>query len=183
MSDGDMLVAGKITGSYGIKGWVRVHSYTDPQENFLALGQWHVQRRGEPQPLAIDDGKAHGKGLVVHVEGVDDRTAAESLRGLQVLVPRDVLPPLDDGDYYWRDLEGLSVWCRDSDGQSDGDRVLLGEVDYLIETGANDVLVVRACQGSIDTRERLIPYLPGQVVTRVDLAQRRIEVDWFIDDE
>lgn len=183
MSDSDMLVVGKLTGCYGVKGWLRVHSYTDPPENFLDLGQWQVQRRGTTQPLAIDKGKRHGKGIVVHVEGVDDRSAAESLRGLQVLVPQSVLPQLDEGDYYWRDLEGLSVWCRNADEPGGEDRVLLGEVDYLIETGANDVLVVKPCQGSLDGTERLIPYLPGQTVTRVDLAEKRIEVDWFLDEE
>ena len=98
--------------------------------------------------------------------------------GLEVSVPDSALPVLEDGEYYWRELQGLQVWCRNGEG-----RVLLGTVDYLIETGANDVLVVKACQGSIDKRERLIPYLPGDVVTRVDLEEGLLEVDWFLDEE
>ena len=178
-SDTDpMLAVGKITGCYGIKGWVRVQSYTEPQENFLDYGQWHVKRRGGYEPVDIDRGKAHGKGLVAHIVGVDDRTLAESFKGLTVAIPASVLPQLEEGDYYWRDLQGLKVWCAVGD-----DRVLLGEVDYLIETGANDVLVVKACPCSHDDRERLIPYLPGDTVTRVDLEEAVIEVDWFLDEE
>ena len=123
-------------------------------------------------------GKRQGKGLVAHIAGVDDRTLAESYKGLEVAVAADSLPQLEEGDYYWRQLQGLQVWCQDGEDK----RVLLGTVDYLIETGANDVLVVKACEGSIDDRERLIPYLPGDVVTRVDLEQAVIEVDWFLDD-
>ena len=101
----------------------------------------------------------------------------EAYQGLEVLAPQESLPRLEEGDYYWHQLQGLRVWCLDGDS-----RVLLGEVDYLIETGANDVLVVKAAEGSIDDRERLIPYLPGEVVTRVDLEQGEIEVDWFPDE-
>ena len=109
--------------------------------------------------------------------GVDDRTLAESYKGLDVVIARSALPALPEGEYYWRDLQGLQVWCHEGEG-----RVLLGRVDHLIETGANDVLVVAACEGSIDERERLIPYLPGDSVTGVDLASGVIEVDWFVDE-
>jgi 16S rRNA processing protein RimM len=174
---GELLVAGKITGCYGIKGWVKIHSYTEPQENFLRFGQWLLNRRGVIEPIAFDSGKRHGKGLVAHIVGVDERTLAESYRGLEISVPAQLLPELEKGDFYWRQLQGLQVWCTEGE-----ERVLLGTVDYLIDTGANDVLVVAASQGSIDDRERLIPYLPGDVVTRVDLEEAVIEVDWFLDE-
>jgi len=173
-----MLVVGKITGCYGLKGWVKVHSYTETPENFLGFGAWQLKRRGVFESVDFDAIKRQGRGLVAHIAGVDDRTLAESYRGLEVAVPSGALPALPEGNYYWRDLQGLQVWC-----QNGGDRVLLGTVDYLIETGANDVLVVKACEGSIDTRERLIPYLPGNSVIRVDLGAALIEVDWFVDDE
>ena len=173
----DMLVVGKITGCYGIKGWVKIHPYTDPQENFLGFGSWMLQRRGSLEPIEFDAGRRQGRGLVAHIAGVDDRTLAESYKGLEVAVTGDCLPQLEDGDYYWSQLQDLQVWCRDTD-----DRVLLGTVDYLIETGGNDVLVVKASDQSIDDRERLIPYLPEDVVTRVDLEQGVIEVDWFLDE-
>lgn len=178
----DLLVVGKITGCYGVKGWVKIHSYTEPQENFLGFGQWVLRRRGAVEPIEFDDGRVQGKGLVAHIAGVDDRTLAESYRGLEVAVPADSLPDLETGDYYWSQLQGLQVWCRDQSPEAGDQRVLLGSVGYLIETGANDVLVVKPTQDSIDDRERLIPYLPGSVVTRVDLAEAVIEVDWFLED-
>ncbi|MDZ7782375.1 MAG: ribosome maturation factor RimM [Halioglobus sp.] len=174
---GDTLVVGRITGCYGIRGWVRIHPYTESPEDFLALGGWQLKGRDGLWPLEFDDGRTHGKGLVAHIAGVDDRSRAESLSGLEVVVRRDALPPLEEGEYYWRDLQGLQVWCRDGP-----ESVLLGTAERLIETGANDVVVVRACAGSVDDRERLIPYLPGQTVSDVDLEAGRIEVDWFLDE-
>ena len=173
----DMLVVGKITGCYGIKGWVKIHSYTEPPENFLGFGQWMLQRRGAVEPIEFDTGRRQGRGLVAHIAGVDDRTLAESYKGLEVAVAGDSLPQLEEGEYYWSQLQGLQVWCQEGDK-----RELLGTVDYLIETGANDVLVIKACDDSLDDRERLIPYLPGDVVTGVDLEQGTIEVNWFLDD-
>jgi 16S rRNA processing protein RimM len=99
-----------------------------------------------------------------------------------VVVPAGSLPDLEEGDYYWSQLQGLQVWCRDQSPEASAERVLLGSVDHLIETGANDVLVVKPSRGSIDDRERLIPYLPGDVVTTVDLAEAVIEVNWFLED-
>lgn len=172
-----MLVVGKITGCHGIKGWVKIHPYTELPESFASLGKWQLVRRSVFQPVEFDAIKSQGRGLVAHITGVDDRTQAESYRGLEIAVPATALPRLPEGDYYWRELQGLRVWCRDGVGT-----VLLGVVDHLIETGANDVLVVKACDGSIDTRERLIPYLPGDTVKRVDLDEAVIEVEWFIDE-
>lgn len=186
-SQDDMLVVGKITGCYGVKGWVKIHSYTEPRENFLGFGKWVLLRRGAPEPIEFDDGRVQGKGLVAHIAGVDDRNLAEAYSGLEVAVQADSLPALEEGDYYWSQLQGLQVWCREprEDGSSKegvAERVLLGTVDYLIETGANDVLVVKPSAGSIDDRERLIPYLPGDVVTRVDLERAEMEVNWFLED-
>lgn len=184
-SAGDFLVIGKITGCYGIKGWVKIHSYTEPKENFLRFGHWLLRRRGALEPIEFDDGRAQGKGLVAHIVGVDDRTLAERYSSLEVLVQADSLPALEQGDYYWSQLQGLQVWCREAAGEGGAqgaERVLLGTVDYLLETGANDVLVVKPSADSIDDRERLIPYLPGDVVTAVDLEREVIEVEWFLED-
>ena len=175
---GELLVVGKITGCFGIKGWVKIHPYTENPQSFTEFGTWQLKRRGEYEAVAFDAVKPQGKGLVAHIRDVDDRTLAEQYRGLEIVVPASALPPLPSGEYYWRDLQGLQVWCQDGE-----EKVLLGKVDYLIETGANDVLVVKACEGSIDKRERLIPYLPDDTVIRVDLDEALIEVDWFVDEE
>lgn len=193
MSDesSDPMLIGKIVGCFGIKGWVKIHAYTDPVENFLAYGVCTVKARdGRPGVhdnalLEFDSGHRQGKGLVAHIKGVDDRTLAESYKGLELSVPATQLPKLESGDFYWHQLSGLKVWCADQDSEEAGPesdhRVLLGVVDHLIETGANDVMVVKACEGSYDQKERLVPYLPGDVVTRVDLEEAVIEVDWFLE--
>ncbi len=179
---GEMLVVGRITGCFGVKGWVKIHPYTQSAENFKAFGRWQLKRRDGYEAVEFDAVNARGKGLVAHIRGVDDRTTAERYRGLDIAVPEEALPSLPRGEYYWRDLQGLQVWCQE--GEKPGEaQVLLGTVDYLIETGANDVLVVKPCAGSVDERERLIPYVPGDTVVRVDLEEAVIVVDWFVDEE
>ena len=173
----ETLVAGKITGCYGVKGWVKVHSYTEPMENFLAMGEWMLQRRQGLEPIEFDAGRRQGKGLVAHITGVDDRTAAEAFRGAGSGGCRDT------ACRPWNREITTGTSCRvcRSGAPRAKAGLLLGTVDCLLETGANDVLVVAACEGSLDGRERLIPYLPGDVVTRVDEASATIEVDWFQD--
>lgn len=190
------LSVGKITGCYGIKGWVKIHAYTEQRENFVQLGQWYVkphhsdakklETSSKLQSIPFDEFKLHGKGLVAHITGVDDRTAAEAFKGYELVTAGDALPELEAGDYYWHQLQGLQVWCTEGE-----QRVLIGIVDHLLETGANDVLVIRACEygeGTDDSasggrKERLVPYLPGSTVKDVNLALGTIEIDWFLEEE
>ena len=164
-------VLGRVTSVFGVKGWVKVYSYTDPMDNLLDYKGWQLRfPDGRRQQVKLVEGKRHGPGLVARIVGIDDRDQARALCGAEIVVPTSSLPPLPEGEYYWHQLEGLRV--ETLDGQS------LGEVDHLMETGSNDVLVVRADAQSIDDRERLIPYLPGQVIKKVDLAAGRLVVDW-----
>ena len=172
-----MLLAGKITGAYGIKGWVKVHALTDPVENFLSFSGWQLYRRKAFEPVEFVDGRVHGKGLIARIRGIDDRSGAEGLKGLEVWVPEGELPELDDGEYYWSELQGMEVHT-----EHDGQALFFGTVDHLLETGANDVLVVESCDGSMDDRQRLIPYLVDDVVTAIDARARRIDVRWHPDD-
>ncbi|MFK7977741.1 MAG: ribosome maturation factor RimM [Halioglobus sp.] len=178
------LAVGKITGSYGIKGWVKIHAFTEQRESFVQLGKWYIRQSQSGnesiEAIPFDEFKLHGKGLVAHITGVDDRTEAETYKGLELVAGPDALPTLEDGDFYWHQLEGLKVWCTERD-----ERVLLGIVDHLIETGANDVLVIRPCEGSPSDqpKERLVPYLPGSTVKNVDLALGTIEIDWFLEED
>lgn len=169
----DEVLLGKITSTFGIKGWVKVYSYTDPMENLLQYSHWQILLRGQRQVIRKLDGRVHGKGLVARLDGVDTPEAAQLLAGAEILLHRSKLPNLPEGDYYWNQLAGLQV--VNTEGQ------LYGEVDYLMETGANDVLVVKPCQGSLDRQERLIPWRMPQVVRRVDLVAGLIEVDWDAD--
>jgi 16S rRNA processing protein RimM len=167
----DRLVeVGRVQAAYGIKGWVWVYSNTDPIANIFAYMPWYAQVGGVWQELRVSEWREQGKGLVMRLDGVIDRNGAESLKGLALWVNKSCLPELQEGDYYWSDLLDLSVFLEDGR--------LLGQVHSLMETGSNDVLVVRAASGSMDARERLIPWLPDRVVKQVDLAGRRIIVDW-----
>jgi 16S rRNA processing protein RimM len=183
-----MLLAGKITGAYGIKGWVKIFALTEQIENILAFPALFLKERSGMKLVEIVEGKRHGKGLIARLGGVDNRDAAEALRGRELWMSSADLPQLEEGDFYWHELTGMQVW---SDGGVAGaaespydskDLLLLGVVDHMLETGANDVMVLAPCEGSIDDRERLLPYLVGSVVMRVDRERGRIDVAWHPDD-
>ena len=185
------LTLATVLGAYGIKGWVRLWvNLEDPSAlTHLSPLTLHKPSGHKPaghqpsdvpapaaRPVIIEALQRQGKGYTARLSGVEDRTAAEALKGSDIRMPTAQFPQADDGDFYWRDLEGLQVWCEE--GES---RLLLGIVQRLLETGANDVLVVTPSEGSIDDRERLIPWLPDEVIKQVDLQEMTITVSWFID--
>ncbi len=164
MARSEPIVVGRITSAYGIKGWIRVASFTAPRENLLGYTPWLLSSSEGWQELAVDATREHGKHFVAHVAGCDDRDRAERLAGREIEVPAEVLPATDADEYYWKDLVGLAVV------NVSGYR--FGRVVRLIETGANDVLVVQG-----DDREHLIPFRKGFVL-HVQLDNGLIEVDW-----
>jgi 16S rRNA processing protein RimM len=168
--DSQETVIGQITSVFGVKGWLKVYSYTDPKEGILDYQNWTLVHNGKRISAKLEEGRRQGQGIVVRLKGVDDRDVARTYCGADITVPTTELPELPEGEFYWHQLEGLTVYTVD--GQC------LGLVDHMIETGANDVLVVRATDASIDQRERLIPYLPDQAVKQVSLAESTITVDW-----
>lgn len=170
VSVNEETVLGRITAVFGVKGWLKVHSYTDPIENILDYRNWVLSRNGRRESVTVVDSKRHGKGLVVLLKGVGDRTQAQSYCGVDIAVNSTDLPALPEGEYYWHQLEGLEVVTEDG--------LRFGRVDHLLETGANDVLVVRPTDESMDDRERLIPYIPDQVVVEVNLSRGRMTVVW-----
>lgn len=168
-----LVNVGRITAVYGIKGWVKVHSYTEPQENLFSYHPWLLKTKHGVKKIEIDDARPHGNAFVAHIVGVDDRDLALEYTAADIAIERDLLPELDDGEYYWSQLEGLVVIsCYEGKEQR------LGVVSKIMETGANDVLVVTADADSIDKRERLIPYVPEQFVVSVDLVAGEMRVDW-----
>jgi 16S rRNA processing protein RimM len=171
LSADDALIVGRVVAVHGINGLVKVYSYTDPPENIFSYQPWYLSSEQGWEAAEIEGGRRQGKSLVVRLNGCTDRNQAEQdYIGREVAVARDALPPLAKGDYYWRDLIGLRVLLED--GRD------IGRVGQLMETGANDVLVVRGDGESLDRRERLIPWLPEQVVRQVDLQAGRMTVDW-----
>lgn len=164
MSDGRYVTVGRIVGIFGVRGWVKVHSYTNPCDNLLSYQPWFIVESGIFRERKLQAGQSHGKGLIVLLTGCIDPGSVRHLVGHEVAVLREVFPEPDVGEYYWADLIDLRVITRQGVG--------LGKVAYLMETGANDVLVVHG------ERERLIPYLPGTVIREVDLVGGQVVVDW-----
>ncbi len=161
---GTHVPLGRVGGPYGVRGWVRVVSGTEPPERILDYGPWLLGNGGGWRTVEVLAGRPHGKGLVVQFAECTDRDQAAAFAGLEIAVPRSALDEPEEGEYYWADLVGLEVVTTEGDA--------LGTVDHLIETGANDVLVVRG------DRERLIPFTPGHAVVEVDLERRRLTVAW-----
>ena len=164
------VVLGKIVSVHGVRGAVKVYSHTDPLDNVLDYAEWSLNRGSEQRTVSVLGGRVQGRVLVVNLKGIDDRNKAEELVDFEISIASGALPELEDGDFYWHQLEGLQV--VNQEGQ------LLGKVDHLLETGSNDVMVVKPCAGSVDQRERLLPYLPGQFVIKVDLETQVMQVDW-----
>jgi 16S rRNA processing protein RimM len=160
----DWVILGRITGLYGLQGWVKVFSHTRPREGILNYEPLYLNLRGEWRVVNVQDGRLQGKGIILKLSGYDDRDAAAGLLGCELAIHREQLPPLPAGEYYWADLEGLQVVTVNG--------VELGTIERLLETGANDVMVVAG------ERERLIPFLQGEVITRIDLEQGVLQVDW-----
>ena len=167
----ELLLVGRIGAAHGIKGWVKLNSFTDPLDNILHYQPWTLRGPDGDRTVKVTGSRMQGKSLVVQLDGESDRTRAEALFcGRDILVPANALPVLKEDEFYWRDLIGLRV--RHQDGRD------LGKLTSMMETGANDVLVVRGDGSSIDTRERLIPWLPDDVVLNVDTTAGVITVDW-----
>lgn len=178
MDPSDCAVVGRISGVFGIKGWVKISSSTEPEENIFKYHPWWVKLRKEWVEVEVDQFQAHKGGWIAHIKGVDDRTDAERFKLLDIRVDIEQFAELDADDYYWHQLIGLRVVTKQAATVARD----LGIVSDMMETGANDVLVVKADERSIDDRERLIPYVRDMYVKSVDLEAKVIVVDWHIED-
>ncbi|GMQ89855.1 MAG: ribosome maturation factor RimM [Gammaproteobacteria bacterium] len=168
-----LVTVGRVVGLFGLRGWVKVFSYCRPPEAILAYDPWHLRVDDSWRERALLDGKLHGRGIVASLDGCADRTQACALVGADVAVDVAQLAELPGGEYYWAQLQGLRVV------NLEGSR--LGVVSHLLETGANDVMVV-TCQESANEStkrgsSRLIPYI-RDVVKSVNLDTGVILVDW-----
>lgn len=168
---GKDVTLGKVGAVYGIKGWLKIHSFTDDQEAILDYFPWSLKLGNKIQSVDITDWRKHNNGLVVKVAGIDDRDVAQKLVGSEIFVSEEALSDLPDGEFYWRDLIGMAVV---TDKGYD-----LGRVSDIMETGANDVLVVKAnLKDGFGKKERLIPYLMDQVILSISAEDKQICVDW-----
>jgi 16S rRNA processing protein RimM len=160
------VLVGRIVGLYGVQGWLKVESWTEPRTQIFKYQPWLLSSApGQEMEVEGVQGRPQGKGLIAKLPGVDDRDGAAALVGQDIHVARALLPPPGKDEYYWVDLEGLEVVTTEG--------VALGRVTHLFATGANDVVVVRDGE-----RERLVPFVQGVYVRSVDLSDGRMVVDW-----
>ena len=157
---------------FGVRGWVKVMSFTEQTSKIFDYQPWLVDKEGRLESIQVDEWKNHGDGLVVRFKGIDDRDVARSWCLKDIRVDAALLPELSDSEFYWHQLENLVVYNHFKDTEE-----RLGVVTSLLETGANDVIVVKGDVESIDRRERLIPY-SKQYVLKIDLGAQRIDVTW-----
>lgn len=161
-----MVIVGQLGAPHGVKGWMRVNSFTQSVENIFDYHPWLVWQKSTQtwEVMSYEKVEYHAKGMIVLLKGVTDRNTAALYTQSEIAISRNQLPDLSDNEYYWNDLEGLNVVTLEG--------ILLGKVDHLFETGSNDVLVVRG------EKEHLIPYLMGNTIINIDLANQTIQVDW-----
>ncbi|CAK9885778.1 MAG: Ribosome maturation factor RimM [Candidatus Erwinia impunctatus] len=165
------LIIGKMGAAYGIRGWLKVFSSTEIAESIFDYQPWFIQRAGKWQHIELESWKRHNQDMIIKVNNIDDRDTATLLTNCEIVVDAMQLPELEGDDYYWKDLIGCQVLTLQGYD--------LGQVTELMETGSNDVLVVKAnLKDAFGAQERLIPFLDGQVISNVDLPTGKIIVDW-----
>lgn len=169
MSD-NKLIVGNINGVFGVQGWVKIFSHTDPRENILNYSPWWIKCKGEWKRVKVVDSKVQqgGKTLVAKLENVDDRDLAREFMGCEIAIEDSQLNRAED-EFLWIDLIGCEVSLEDG--------TLLGQVKDLIETGAHDVLRVKGAHNV------LIPFVMDEFIIEVDLANQKIIVDWELDED
>ena len=158
---------GRVIAPFGVQGWIKIYALTAQPGNLRDYPVWWLARDGDWREMRVAAAKVHGNMLVAQLEGIDDREAAIALKGSEVAVPRGQLPGAADDEFYWADLIGLEVINLE--------RHDFGWVARILQTGANDVLVVTG--GNKDERETLIPFI-ASAIKQVDLAAGVISVDW-----
>ena len=165
-------IIGRLGSTHGVRGWLRIHSFTDVAKDIFSFSQHLLcKSEGQWQPVKITQWRVHRDAFLCHIEGVDSREDAQLWVGREIAIMPEHLPTLPSDEYYWRDLTG----CRIKTEQGYD----MGVVNHLMETGANDVLVVKAnANDAFNMNERLLPFLPGEVIKTVDIANKSIIVDW-----
>lgn len=170
MTTQNISIVGKLGSTYGIRGWLRIYSSTEQAESIFNYQPWFLNIKGQWQAVELESWRYHSHDLIVKLKNIDDRDVAQTLTNVEIGVSADNFPELEEG-YYWHDLIGCQVLNLQG--------YQLGVVSDMMETGSNDVFVVKAnLNDAFSKQERLIPYLEQTVVKRVDLATKTIEVDW-----
>ena len=173
-TDSHRVVLGKVTTVHGLLGWVKVYSWTQPVTNIFAYPKWWLRfPNGCLEQVEVAQTRLQGNGLAVRFNNCHNREQALLYKDSDVLVDTAELPEPVSGEYYWYELEGLTVMTEIDDVS-----VNMGKISHLLDTGANDVVVVHPTKDSIDTKERLIPWIDREVIRAVNLDDRLLQVCW-----
>lgn len=169
------VVLGKVTAVHGLRGWVKVYSWTQPMANIFVYPQWWLRFiDGRLEKVKVEETRRQGQGLAIRFDRCQDRDQARYYVNAEILVDANTLPSLKKNEYYWHQLEGLTVLAKNENDAP----VNIGKLHHLIDTGANDVMVVRATKDSIDNQERLIPWVEDEVILSVELTGKLLRVEW-----
>jgi len=158
---------GQISGVHGIKGWVKIFSYTSPRLKITTYPEWFIGEKDNWKAIRVLEGKQQGKNIIALLENVNSRNQAEGLVGKQIAILTDQLETLPENHFYWRDLIGLTVVTTEG--------VELGKIDWIFDAGSNDVIVVKE---SDENKERMLPFLMNDVIKSVDLDESLVIADW-----
>ena len=168
----DYIVLGNISGVHGLKGWLKVFSHTSPRLKITEYSQWLLKKDSEDWRVQkVLKGREQGKNIIVQLEGVKERNQVDALIGSQIAIRKEQLEVLSDGEYYWKDLIGITVETKE--GES------FGRLDWIFNSGSNDVLVVKG--DGLEKKERMLPFLFDEVVLSIDLDNSLMIVDWDIE--
>lgn len=160
----EYVIVGKVGTTYGIKGWLKIVSFTESTADILDYDPWYLEEKNAWKQVKISDAHEHGKGVIAKFADIETPEQARLLTGKSIAIQRSQLATLKKDEYYWADLKGLTVINHNGEE--------LGKIIYLIATGSNDVLVVKG------DKEHAIPYLPGETVISIDLAKQTMHVNW-----
>jgi len=166
----EFVPVGKISGCFGVQGWMKIFSFTEPRNNILKYSPLYISRKGEWIEVKVTGGRVQGKGVVMGLVDITDRDQVLALIGSELAIKKTQLKPTNKDEFYWSELIGLEVVNLKDER--------LGQVDSLLETGANDVLVV---QNKENKTEQLIPFVMDEVIQLVDMDNKVIQVDWELD--
>ena len=166
MENDKKVFIGKVTGVHGIKGWLKIQSFSSPPENILNYPSWIIANQGLEDFYLIEQGKKLNNKIIVKLEKIDDRTTAEFLINSKIQILRSDLPKLTNESYYWSDLEGLNVLNSEDN--------MIGKIESLIETGANDVMVINRSKN----KRVLIPFVMHEIIKEVNIELNFVKVDW-----
>lgn len=157
------IIIGSFGKTFGVRGWIKINSFTSPKRNIIDFKPWLIQKNNSWEEICIESSKEHSNNIIVKLSNCNSPEEAQNFTNAKIAIWQKQLPKLQTNEYYWIDIIGLKVINLQE--------VVLGVVQDLMATGANDVLIVTG------DRKRLIPYI-SNIILSVDLAKKIIQVDW-----